>query len=254
MGRRIEVVVAEDEELILNNTVKKISAIDPEFVVVGTAEDGKTVLDLIETHYPDLLITDIRMPAVSGLDLARIVSQYHPYMKTIIVSGYDEFEYAQKAIRYGVRRYLLKPLQNEELREALREIRLSLEEDDDLLEGRLRSRAESMRPETIVDEVELFLRQNHGRKIDLDTIARGYSMSSSQLCKMFKKVRGDTPVRYLKILRMNEARHLLAQRDDLDVHSVGELVGYPDQFYFSRAFKSATGKSPSEFREESRRT
>ena len=59
-------------------------------------------------------------------------------------------------------------------------------------------------------------------------------------------------MRYLKTLRMNEARHLLAHQTELDVKTVGELVGYPDPFYFSRVFKSSSGRSPTEFREQSR--
>ncbi len=252
--RGVRVVVAEDEQLILANTVKKIHAVDPVFEVIGAAEDGKSALDLIETTYPDLLVSDIRMPPPDGLELARLVAQYHPYMKTIIVSGYDDFEYARTAIRYGVKRYLLKPLRQDELCEALRDVRISLEEDDDLLEGRLRGRGEPIQPDHLVEEVESFLRQNHGRKIDLEAVARGFSMSSSQLCRLWKRVRGDTPVRYLKLLRMNEAKHLLVERDELDVKLVGELVGYPDPFYFSRVFKTATGRSPTEFRSQNRAT
>ncbi len=250
--RAFRVVVAEDETLILQNTVKKIHAIDPGIEVAGAAEDGRAALDIIEAQYPDLLLTDIRMPLLDGLELVRIASIYHPYLKTIIVSGFDDFEYAQKAIRYGVKRYLLKPLQTEELREAMQDIRLALDEEDDILDARLGDRDEGKNPQAIADEVESFLRQHFSRKIDLEAIAREYAMSSSQLCKLFRKVRGDTPVRYLKTLRLNEARHLLAQKPDIEVKSIGELVGYPDQFYFSRVFKSATGKSPSDFRDESR--
>ncbi len=251
--RVFRIVVAEDESLILQNMVKKIHALDPDIDVAGIAEDGRAALDAIELHYPDVLLTDIRMPLLDGLELARIASIYHPYLKTIVVSGFDDFEYAQKAIRYGVKRYLLKPLQLDELREALRDIRLALDEEDDILEARLGDRGDGNESRAIVDEVEVFLRQHFHRKIDLEAIAREYSMSSSQLCKLFRKVRMDTPVRYLKILRLNEARHLLTQRPEIEVKTVGELVGYPDQFYFSRVFKSATGKSPSDFRGQNRR-
>jgi two-component system response regulator YesN len=250
--RTVRVVVAEDERLILQNMVKKIRAVDPAFDVVGVAEDGKEALDIIESQYPDLLVTDIRMPWLDGLELARIVALYHPYLKTIVVSGFDDFQYAQKAIQFGVKRYLLKPLKAEELRETLRDIRVALDQEEDLLEARLGDHGDGKRPLEIADEVETFIRRHFDRKIDLDSVARGYAMSSSQLCKLWRKVKGDTPVRYLKTLRMNEARHLLAHVPGIEVKTVGGLVGYPDQFYFSRVFKSATGKSPSEFREESR--
>ena len=131
------VIVAEDEELILNNTVKKIHQTGLGFEVIAAVQNGKLALDKIEEYSPDVLITDIRMPVMDGLELIKIVALNFPYIKTIIISGYSEFEYAKQAIKYGVKDYLLKPLESEELKAALIKIKISLEADADFLQRRI---------------------------------------------------------------------------------------------------------------------
>ena len=82
----IKTVVAEDEELILNHIIKKIQQIDSGFVVVGAAQNGKQALEMIEEFSPDLLLTDIRMPVIDGLELLKNVALNYPYIKTIVIT------------------------------------------------------------------------------------------------------------------------------------------------------------------------
>jgi YesN/AraC family two-component response regulator len=150
-------------------------------------------------------------------------------------------------MRYGVKSYILKPVKLEELRSALGEIGASLEEDEDIVAGRILS-SEDSGAQDVAAEIERFIRGHFRTAVDLESLAHAFGLSPSQMCKLFRKYRDDTPVRYLMTLRMNEARRLLSQLPDLEVKAVGELVGYPDQFYFSRTFKRATGMSPTDFR------
>ena len=247
----IKTVVAEDEELILNHIIKKIQQIDSGFVVVGAAQNGKQALEMIEEFSPDLLLTDIRMPVIDGLELLKNVALNYPYIKTIVISGYSEFEYAKQAIKYGVHDYLLKPLEPEELRKTLAKIKISLEAETDFFKHRLpKNTPGSNSPEEIMAIVIQFIKENFTREINLNSLAQNFNFNASYLSKLFKKYYEETPVKYLLNLRINEAKHLLRSRPELDIKAVGELVGYPDQFYFSRIFKHMTGKSPSEFREQ----
>jgi two-component system, response regulator YesN len=245
--RRFKAVVADDEEIILRNVARKVEAADERFFVVGTALNGREALDLVDANYPELLVTDLRMPVMDGLELIGKISAYHPYVKVIVVSGHDDFELARSAMRYGVKNYILKPVKVEELREALADIGSSLEEDEDIVAGRA-LRGEGSGIEELVSGIEREIRNRFRAQVDLEALARGNGLSPSQMCKLFRKCRDDTPVRYLMALRMNEAKRLLLQLPDIEVKSVGELVGYPDQFYFSRTFKRMTGMSPTEFR------
>jgi len=121
------VLVVEDEPRILLNIVKKIPLADPGFRVIATAENGVEALRLTRSRAPDLILTDIVMPMMDGLELARAVRAHNPTLPIAIISGYAEFEYARQAISLGVEHYLLKPVKVDALREMLRKVRAHLE-------------------------------------------------------------------------------------------------------------------------------
>lgn len=126
--RTYKVVVAEDEIPILDNLVGKIKSLAWPFTIVGSATNGRDALDLIKEHKADILCTDIRMPIMDGLELTKEAKHVNPQLKIIIISGYNEFEYAQQSIRYGVTDYLLKPIKIETLEETFQKIYQNLEE------------------------------------------------------------------------------------------------------------------------------
>lgn len=117
------VVVAEDEELLLNNLIKKIERTDLGFEVVASAQTGIQAYDLLKDHMPDVLITDIRMPAMDGIALLTKAREHFPLMKFIIISGFSDFEYARSAITLQVSDYLLKPVDPDELKNALQSLK-----------------------------------------------------------------------------------------------------------------------------------
>src|SRR5688500_10657735 len=124
---QIKVIIAEDEELIRNNMIKKIESIDPDFQVVFAAEDGKAALEYMENNQVDILITDIRMPVIDGIELIKTLHTHFPHIRKVIASGFMDFEYARQAIRYNVMEYLLKPIKVAELKETLLRIKTSIE-------------------------------------------------------------------------------------------------------------------------------
>jgi two-component system, response regulator YesN len=99
------------------------------FEFCGEAPDGEIALPLIEAAQPDVLITDIKMPFMDGLQLARIVREHLPWVKVVILSGYDEFGYAQAAVKLGVTEYLLKPISVPDLNAVLRKIKTVLDQE-----------------------------------------------------------------------------------------------------------------------------
>lgn len=117
------VVIADDEEEIRTAIIKKIDWNTIGFIVVGEAENGLEALDLVERLAPDLLLTDIKMPFISGIELARQAREIRPAMNIAFLSGYDDFKFAQQAIQYNIVSYLLKPISAAELTEELIKIR-----------------------------------------------------------------------------------------------------------------------------------
>lgn len=252
MGNKIifKVVVVEDEELILNNIVKKIHNLNLGFEVVGKAQDGKEGLEMIDRLIPDLVITDMKMPVMDGLEMIKIISSKYPYIKKIVVSGFDDFVFAQQAMKYDVRDYLLKPLKINELTDVLTEKRFILENERKLLKQNVidTKKNKDHCPEEVAKIVELYIRENFNSDINFDLIAQNFNFNSSYLSKVFTKYIGENPLKYLTTLRVNKAKYLLINNSELSVKEIGELVGYLDPFYFSRVFKGITGKSPSNYR------
>lgn len=117
------VVIADDEYEIRLSLTQSIEWEELGFQLVGEASNGMEALELVETLEPDLLLTDIKMPFVSGIDLARQARDIRPAMHIAFLSGYDDFSYAQEAIQYNIINYMLKPLSGKELKRELLVIR-----------------------------------------------------------------------------------------------------------------------------------
>lgn len=115
----LKVIIADDEDKICQLIYKLVNWEALEMNVAGIAHNGKEALELVERHIPDIVITDIRMPGYDGLELISKAKELNPLIEFIIISGYQHFEYAQRAIKYGVSDYLLKPIKKEELVGAL---------------------------------------------------------------------------------------------------------------------------------------
>ena len=123
----LKVFLVEDESIVREGLKKNIPWQEYGYQFMGEASDGEMALPMIRKIRPDVLITDIKMPFMDGLALSQIVTQEIPDIRIIIISGYDDFEYAQRAIRVGVEQYLLKPITRGGLRKVLLEIREKIE-------------------------------------------------------------------------------------------------------------------------------
>ena len=123
------ILLADDEEEVRKGIIRKIDWENLGFQVVGDAENGQEALEKIEQLKPDVVMTDIRMPYMDGLTLSKRIRQKYPSTKILIFSGYDDFEYAQQAIKLNVTEYILKPVNVEELTEILNRVRDNLDEE-----------------------------------------------------------------------------------------------------------------------------
>ena len=123
------VLVVDDEKYIRKSIINRVHWKECGCEIVGEAADGNEALELATLHQPEIIITDIRMPGMVGLQLAQKIASEHPHVKVIIISAYSDFEYAKKAIRYGVREYLLKPVNEKELEETLLRLGKEVEQE-----------------------------------------------------------------------------------------------------------------------------
>ena len=243
-----KIVIAEDEELQLNSLVKKVEKFCPGFTVVGTAQTGSQAYKLICEKAPDILISDIRMPVMTGIELMEKARIMFPELTFIIISGFSEFEYARSAIRLQVSDYLLKPVETEELQKALNKIRLKLQERAQEESAAFNGDSENKTAEQVAFAVIEYLQHHYNEEVNLNQIASALHYSPSYLTKIFVQQYNTTPSKYMISLRMQKAQQLLAHNPELSVRQIGETVGYPEQGYFSRIFKKYVGVSPLEYR------
>jgi two-component system, response regulator YesN len=123
------VFLVEDEIVAREGMRNKVNWATAGFEFVGEAPDGEVALPLIENLQPDLLITDIKMPFMDGLQLSKIVRERMPWVKIVILSGHDEFNFAQAAVKLGVSEYLLKPITAAEIQQVLQRIAVQLDQE-----------------------------------------------------------------------------------------------------------------------------
>ena len=121
------VFIVDDEVIVREGIRSKIDWDNTQFSFAGEAADGEIALSMIQDIKPDILITDIKMPFMDGLELSRMVKKLQPWVRIIILSGHDEFEYAKKAISIGVEDYILKPFTSENLLSSLNKIATALD-------------------------------------------------------------------------------------------------------------------------------
>ena len=123
------IMLVDDEEEVRKAMIRNMSWEQLGFTVAGDAENGEDALEKLEQLEPDVVMTDIRMPYMDGLTLIARIRERYPFIKILIFSGYDDFEYAKQAIKYNVTEYILKPVNGEELAEILKRVRQNLDEE-----------------------------------------------------------------------------------------------------------------------------
>ncbi|WP_040192551.1 response regulator transcription factor [Clostridium culturomicium] len=239
-------LVADDEINILEGMSEQIEEFDLGIQVVAKAENGAQVLELNNKFSPDIIIIDINMPLMNGLECIREIRKENSACIIIIVSGYDSFKFAQEAIRQNVDFYLLKPVDDMELYDVLKQAIINY--DKRLGTQNILNKFSPSQSDTKTNVIK-FINENYTRKdISSEQIEKQFGLSRSTLFKIMKSVTDKSLVEYITMLRMRSAIKLLENNDGITVCEIAKSVGYSDQYYFSRAFKKHTGYSPKEYR------
>lgn len=242
---RYTVLVAEDEPLILESIVRHIETSNQGFEIIGAVHNGEKAWEMIKKHVPHILFSDIQMPVLNGLELFKKTNEEYPDVLKVVISGFADFEYARKAIDYGVQEYMLKPILHEDMVKTLQKLRVKLDSQQHLIKGRLQTNEKTDYPvEQAAAIMERYIKEHYMEDINLDLLARNLRFNLSYLGRAFAALTGKSPSRYLTSVRINKARQLLKHNTELTVQEIGALCGYPNPAYFSRIFKNVTGQSP----------
>lgn len=239
-------VVVDDEPKILNGIVNLYPWNNWGYSVAGAFTNSIEALDYMQHHSVDVLLTDIYMPVMDGIELTKNIQSVHPELNVVFISGFRDFEFAKNAISLGVKQYITKPFNRNEIYETFKTIKGKLD---------LKNNKNS---DTSFDSSPLYydkliaIAKNHVHtnlpNASLLTTSEQLGLSPGYFSKLFKEKTGVSFSDYLLKIKMARARQLLCDVT-LKIYEVAFQVGYENPKNFTRAFRQYFGISPSEYRE-----
>lgn len=242
-----KVMAADDESYIREALKKLISWEKMGCQLMEIASNGQELLDFMEEEHPDIVITDIRMPLVDGLEVCKYIAERCPETQVIILSAYSDFEYARTAFRYHACEYVLKVSVLEELPAAVEKAISNLKKYYKDLDVEKESEDVKEEIENLYSKMKKYIEQNYCRKITLDELAEELHANRSYLSRLYKSKSGVNLFDDILKMRIERAKELI-RKTDVKVYEVSEAVGFDDTGYFSRVFKKYTGVSPKEYK------
>lgn len=241
-------MIVDDEYYIRQMLVASVDWAAIGYEVCCEAEDGLGALAMVEQHRVDAALVDINVPKLSGLDLIERIAQHHPGVQVVILSAYDKFSYAQRAVRMGVFEYLLKPVDPEQvaatfvrLQSRLARMQQEREAADACAEGGGMSR--------LVWAVRRDIQGNfEDESLSLSALSERHHVHQSYLSRAYKQIMGRTVIEDLIETRLSAARIHMERDRAASIAQIARSAGYSDPLYFSKAFKKRYGISPQQCR------
>ena len=234
-----QLVIVDDEPRILNGLCKYYDWNQMGFEISGRFQNGKEVLDHMTDHPVDVILSDISMPVMDGISLAKTLYEQNTSVILVFLSGYAEFEYASQALTYKVYEYILKPIKSDELHTVFRRI------SEQLNQSGSNSDTGSYY-DKLIQKARLYMEENLSY-ITLKQTAIHVGLSPSYLSSIYKQQTGNSFSDDILNMKMQMARQLL-NNSDLKTYEIAEKLGYDNPKNFTRAFRNYYGFSPRDFK------
>ena len=243
-----KLMIVDDEPKLRNGLAEFFPWEELGFSVVAKLENGRQALDYLRQFPVDVILADIKMPVLDGLELASTIAEEKLPIVVVLLSGYRDFNYAQRAIGYGVREYILKPAKLDKITEVFAKICEELAERETSPSG---VGTEEGYYEMLIGKVKKYLRENL-KTATLEKAALHGNISAGYLSKLFKQKTGQNFSEYLNELKMKKAAELLMDSEYKN-YNIADILGYEDPSNFSRAFRDYYGVSPKSYKISGRR-
>jgi two-component system, response regulator YesN len=246
------ILIVDDEKMIRQGISTMIKNLECSFTNIFESKNGMEGMDVIEIEKISIVLTDISMPIMNGIELIKRISasQYNP--KIIIISAYEDFKYAQEAIKYGVCAYLVKPIDRNELQCLILEIEKQLSDDFlDIIEPEY-ARDSLIKNKHIPKIVEIaldYIDTNYKKDIDLAVVSNYVSLNYCYFSQIFKTTTGLNFLDYLKKLRIQKSKILLCETN-YKIYEIAEKCGFSNSKQYMKVFRNETNSSPSQYRQK----
>jgi len=241
----LRILVADDEPIERKVLEKLIKDAGMPAIVVDSVKSGNEVMESFEQYWPDLIFMDIRMPGRNGLEVSSWIKEQRPDTAIAIVTAYDEFQYAKRAIDIHVDYFLLKPVEAAEVRKIIGD--LIGKRPDMFVQPATDLTAVSPSQTRIAENIVRLLYECYAQPITLPWLEQRMNISKPYLSRVFKETYGITIMNYLTELRIQLASELLMDQEQ-SVAVIAEKVGIPDASHFGQLFKRVTGETPTRYR------
>lgn len=239
----MKILIADDEDTIRRGVAKYIQLHSDKFDKIYQAENGQEALDILFQYRPELVLLDVQMPLKNGIEVMQEAKKAGLDPVIVILSGYDEFKYAQQAIRYGAKEYLLKPVRATDILKCLEK----LADEYYSTESEESEQTEGAPINSFVKSAREYVEEHYTDDISLQEVADKIGISAGYLSTMFAQNMNCKFVDYLNKVRIERACTYLEQ-NYLKTYEIAYRVGFRDEKYFSRVFKKVKGMSPKEYR------
>ncbi|GIO15151.1 hypothetical protein J19TS2_47060 [Cohnella xylanilytica] len=257
----LKIMVIDDEEHIRLGIAKILSKYPGGVEIAGQHANGLDALLQLSGMGPDdldVVVTDIEMPMMDGLKFIEQAKAKLPCLTIILLSGYNDFEYARRAMRAGAADYLLKPMDKAEVFRLLDRIRDAKEAAAEragagapgsaAAAGEAHAAPSASPAASTADRICRLIDREYNRDIDLKYIADAVGFNASYISKLFSREKGETITDYLNRVRIDKAKQFLKDHPGLKVYEIAHIVGYGDKIYFQKLFKRMVGVTPLEYR------
>ena len=236
------IMIVEDEYLVRQGIASLVNYEQFGMQVISQAENGIEAWQKFQDNPADILLTDINMPQMNGLELSKLVRDQAPKCHIVFLTGYDDFDYARTAIKLGADDYLLKPFSKDDVEEMLAKLQTKLDKE------RKKAQIQNLVDQGQHSELEEAIHERLAdSELSLKNLAFQLGFSPSYLSVLIKKELGLPFQDYLIQERMKKAK-LLLLTTDLKIYEIAEQVGFEDMNYFSQRFKQVVGLTPRQFK------
>ncbi|RAK06895.1 helix-turn-helix protein [Halanaerobium saccharolyticum] len=241
-------IVVDDENEIRHALSNYIPWSEMDFKFVDSFCNGKKAYEFLQKNEIDVVLCDIKMPVMNGIELAERIYKDNLACKVVFLSAHKEFEFAQKALSFGVEDYVLKPTKYEELLDVFQKVKVKLNNEcrNNLKTENKEVKCNDNYNKKLIKRIINYINNNY-QNANLEEAAEIVHFSPSYLSKFFKDCTGENFSAYLNKVKMEKAKEYL-QNVDYHVYQISEKLGYSNPKNFSRSFKKFTGQTPSQFR------
>ncbi len=241
-----KIAIADDDMDVPTSLGNYFPWEDNGFEVVAKLFDGRQALEFLDCHEVDVLISDICMPVMSGIDLVRELRARGRKVQVVLLSAYKDFQYAQAAMSYGVRHYIVKPATYSEILDVLKKVKEELRMAERPQAQQTPGHVSAFNAK-IVSQIKTYVDQ-HCDTATLASVAQLVHMNTSYLSRFFKENAGENLSAYLTRVRMDNALRMLQDVTQKNIYEIGEKLGYANSKSFTKAFKAYYGITPQEYR------